>query len=354
MAAAVTQSFRRLALPLAVTLMIALLIALALTDTEIAAPREGGKTTFEGILTEAPNEISGIELASGSDRYAFHRDNGGAWSLDQRPADQLPRDLATHLRNALQFMHSSEPARRIGPSGYQAARFSDYGLDPPAYVVSLAGTHGSFVADFGSFSPAGTSQYVRVLGQPTLYLLPRHVGEEWQVAADMAKRWSPPESPLGTRSTRLLLPASMDQVWAVEIVFGGQLHRLERDDAGNWLLHTGQHTHADGQRHVANPAQAAVIAKALDAFGNTQIELVIARHPGPGDVDHYGLSRPRIVAVLYARDASTPLARLEIGDKTGDGFSRGARLAPNGDLVTLGDYEAERLIALLRELGAIA
>jgi hypothetical protein len=48
------------------------------------------------------------------------------------------------------------------------------------------------------------------------------------------------------------------------------------------------------------------------------------------------------------------LARVEIGDKAADGFSRGARLAPNGDLVNIADYEAERLIALLRDLGVMS
>jgi hypothetical protein len=353
-AATLTQSFRGLALPLAAVLMIGVLGALALTETDIAAPREATKATFEGILAAEPANISRIEIASGSDRYTFRRENGGAWKLEQRQSEPLPPDLAAHLQDALQFMHVSEPARRLGPGEYQTARFGDYGLDPPASVVSLNGADRSFVADFGALSPAGTSQYVRVLGQPTLYLLPRHIGEEWQVAADMAKRWSPPEAPQGVRSVAMLLPASMDQVWAVEVLVSGQLHRLERDDAGNWLRHMGQHAHADGQRHVADPAQAAMISKALDAFGNTQIESVIARHPGPADFDRYGLGRPQIVAVMYARDASAPLARIEIGDKDGDGFSRGARLAPNGDLVTIADYEAQRLIALLRALGAIS
>jgi hypothetical protein len=146
----------------------------------------------------------------------------------------------------------------------------------------------------------------------------------------------------------------MDQVWAFETVFAGQLHRFERDDAGRWLLHVAQHAHGDGQRHVADPAQAVTIGNALDAFGNTQIEAVVTHHPDAEQLDRFGLSRPAIVAVLYARDTSAPLARVEISGKTDDGFSRAARLVPGGDLIKIADYEADRLIALLRAVGAIS
>jgi hypothetical protein len=354
-AAALTQSLRRLALPAVVVLMIAVLGALALTDTERATSREGAPPAFEGIVTTAPAKITSIELASGTDRHSFRRGDGGSWTLDRPGGDGSPNAVASHLEAALQFMHVSTPARILGPADYQGRSLAEFGLDPPAYVVSLGAADHADVVDFGALSPAGTSQYVRLLGRPTVYLLPRHVGEEWQVAADMAKRLSTPDAGAasqGTRSPGLLLPTSMDQVWAVETVFGGQLHRFERDDAGKWFLHVGQHTHVGGQRHVADPAQAVIIANALEAFGNTQIESVIARHPGPGDLDRYGLSRPAIVAMLYARDTSAPLVRIEIGDKSDDGFSRGARLAPDGDLVNIADYEAERLIGLLRAVGA--
>ena len=355
MAAALTQTLRRLALLAVVLLMIAVLGALALTDTERATPREGAPAKFEGIVTTAPAEITRIELASGIERYSFRRGDGGSWSLDRAGGDGSPSVVASHLDAALRFLHVSTPARILGPADYQGHSLAEFGLDPPAYVVSLGVADHADVVDFGALSPAGTSQYVRLLGRPTVYLLPRHVGEEWQVAADMAKRLSPPDAgaaPLGTRSPGLLLPTSMDQVWAVETVFSGQLHRFERDDTGKWFLHTGQHTHIGGQRHVADPAQAIIIANALEAFGNSQIESVVARHPGPGDFDRYGLSRPAIVAMLYARDTSAPLVRIEIGDKSDDGFSRGARLAPDGDLVTIADYEAQRLIDLLRAVGA--
>ena len=216
------------------------------------------------------------------------------------------------------------------------------------------------VADFGTLIAASTSQYVRLVGQPTLYLMPRHVGAEWELTADMAKRISPPAAESGGEAAAgrqapggLLLPASIDRIWAVEIVFKGKLHRLERDSAGNWLLHVGQHTHSgDTAAHVADPAQARIIASALAALDQTQIEGLVAHHPDSSQLDRYGLGRPMMIALIYQRDNSSPLARIEIGNMAEDGFGRYARIAESGDVVTIAAYEAGRLIDLLKTVEA--
>ena len=61
---------------------------------------------------------------------------------------------------------------------------------------------------------------------------------------------------LASRGADLLLPVSMAQVWAIEIVANGKLTRFERDAAETWFRHIGQHTHAaGGDVHVADPSQ---------------------------------------------------------------------------------------------------
>jgi hypothetical protein len=202
-------------------------------------------------------------------------------------------------------------------------------------------------------NPSGTSQYLRLVGQPTLYLMPRHVGTEWEVAADMARRILPPGAGGGDekRPPALLLPASIDQIWAIEIVFQGKLHRLERDSAGNWLVHAGQHTHsAHNDAHIADPDKARIIAAALAALDQTQIESVVARHPGDADLERYGLSRPEVIVLMYARDNSSPLIRLAIGNVSGDGFSRYAQLSGR-DIIKVAAYAADNLVQLLKAVG---
>jgi hypothetical protein len=340
--------------------MAALITAMALTG---APPGAQNLQRFEpnGIIAAPPSEILTVEIRLGEQRVAFRRQAGGAWAFDQSPPAEAPPELAAHLDAALRFMHVSTPARTLDPAEYRGTRFADFGLDPPACIVSLgAGDRAPTVADFGRLTPAETSQYVRLVGRPTLYLLPRHVGAEWRLTADLAQRAHAAAgiahdgaAPASGRSAALLLPASIAQVWAVEIVAAGKLHRFERDRSGSWFLHVGQHSHGNGApEHVADPAKAPIIAAAFAAFDETQIESVAAHRPSRGELDRFGLGRPPLIALLYPRDSSTPLARVEIGDMAADGFGRYAALAPGGDVVTIAAYEPQRLIELLGAVGA--
>jgi hypothetical protein len=141
----------------------------------------------------------------------------------------------------------------------------------------------------------------------------------------------------------------IDAVWAVEIVAQGKLARFERDGAGRWFLHTGQHSHADAAAaHVADPARAEAIGRALAGFGDAQVEKTITGEPGDADLARAGLARPALIALLYARDSSTTLARVEFGKEAEDGFGRFARLAPRGAVVTVAEHEAQRLADLAK------
>ena len=342
---------RNLAVLAASVLMVALIAAMALTGRSPGLP----ELHFEphGIVPAPPSAVTAAEIRTGRERIGFRRTQADAWSFDHSNAFAVPAELASHLEMALHFMHVSEPTRSLDPSEYKGTSFADFGLDPPAYLVSLKQADGAaIVADFGTLNPASTSQYVRLIGQPTLYLMPRYVGTEWELTADIAKRILPPDTGSGDRISGLLLPASIDRVWAIEIVFEGKLHRFERDGAGDWLLHVGQHTHTgNSDAHVADRTQARTIAAALASLDQTHVEAVVARHPGDADLERYGLSRPTLIALMYARDSSSPLARLAIGHMTGDGFSCYARMS-DGDVVTIAAYKATGMVELLKAVGA--
>jgi hypothetical protein len=181
----------------------------------------------------------------------------------------------------------------------------------------------------------------------------RHVGTEWQVAGDMARRLRGQAEPaVASRGASLLLPMSMAQVWAVEIVYAGKLTRFERDSAGNWFRHVGQHAHAaNGNAHVADPAQARVIGAALEAFDTTAIETRIGRAADAARLAQFGLTFPPVIVLFYPRDSSTALARVEFGGSA-DSLDRYARLAPDGDVVTVTEFEVKRLTELLKAVGA--
>jgi hypothetical protein len=182
--------------------------------------------------------------------------------------------------------------------------------------------------------------------------MPRHVTEEWRLVLDMARRLQGnASSAFASRGADLLLPVSMAQVWAVEIVASGKLTRFERDAAGTWFRHLGQHAHAAGGNvHVADPIQAPIIDAAFRAFDAVAAE----KRVGPADASHlaqYGLALPTLIVLFYAHDSSTPLARLEFGAPA-DGLDRYARLAPDGAVVTVAEFEPRRLTELLKAVGA--
>lgn len=335
---------------LASTLAVALLAALVATGRW---PGLRSKVSFapQGLVGVAPAEIDRVEIRAGGDGVALHR-HSGRWSLEGREG-AVPAELASHLDTALRFANVSEPVREIPAAELTAESFAEFGLDPPAFVAVLE-TQASVAAtmNFGSLNPAGTSHYVRLGGAPTVYLMSRHVGAEWRVVFDMAHRLQGRAgASTAGRGASLLLPVSLAQVWTIEIVFAGKLTRFERDAAGNWFRHVGQHSHASGSNaHVADPAQARLIDTAFSAFDAAAIE----RRIGPGDparLAQYGLALPSLIVLLYARDSSTALARLEIG-AVADSLDRYARLAPDGAVVTVAEFEIRRLTELLKAVGA--
>jgi Domain of unknown function (DUF4340) len=336
--------------PLAVTLLMALLVGLVATGRW---PELRSKVSFssKGLLNVAPAEIDRVEIRSGADGLALHRQPGG-WSIEGMQGT-VPAELVSHLETALRLMNVSEPTREMPASELTAASFAEFGLDPPANVAVLE-AHGRVAAtvNFGTINPAGTSHYVRLGGAPTVYLMARHVGVEWRVVLDMASRLrGPAESAVASRRTSLLLPVSMAQVWAIEIVFAGKLTRFERDAAGSWFKHMGQHAHTAGNNaHVAEPEQARVIETALRAFDAATVETRIGP-ADPGKLARYGLTLPTLMLLFYSRDSSTALARLEFG-ALADSLDRYAHLAPDGPVLTVAEFEVRRLTELLRAVGA--
>ena len=346
--AAATRVAARWKAPLAITVLLALLLALVVSGQW---PELRSKlTSSRGLLAVAPREIEHIDIRSGSVSVALRRQPAG-WTIEG--AEQAaPAELVSHIDMALKFLKVSEPSRAIPADELAAESFSAFGLDPPSEVALLE-THSALAAtvNFGAANPTGTSHYVRLSGASTVYLMPRHVTEEWRLVFDMARRLQGKASiPIGSCGPDPLLPISIAQAWAIEIVANGKLTRFERDGAGTWFRHIGQHMHAaGGDVHVADPVQAPIIDAVFRAFDASVAETLVA----PADAPHlaqYGLALQTLIVLFYARDSSTPLARLEFGAPA-DRLYRYARLVPDGVVVTVAEFERTRLTELLKAVG---
>ena len=298
----------------------------------------------DGILAGA-GAATQVEITAGGGRLALRREGAG-WTADAAAAEAAGQDaaLSRHVETALRFLAVSAPLRVIGPGEVGAGGLAAFGLDPPAVAVSLLGGGGAIARiGFGAANPAGTSDYVRVEGRPEVYLLPRHVGAEWRLAADRAHRVAAGAGS-GEAGTPLL-PVSLAQVWAAEIVAGGTLVRFERDQAGDWFRHVGQHVHRNpADAHRADPEQARRIAAEFAAFEHAQA----ARDPAAApDAPRTGLARPGLILLLYARDNPEAVARLDIGGEAADGAHRYARLHAGGPVVAVARQDLGHLDALL-------
>ncbi len=335
-------------IPLGIAVLLLVLLALVLSG-QWPELRKTLRSSPNGLLVLAPKEIEQIGIRSGTDGVALRREAGG-WMIDGMDG-AAPAELVSHIDTAVKFLRVSEPSREIQADELAADSFAAFGLDPPAEVAVLETRTATATVNFGTTNPAGTSHYVRLGGAPTVYLMPRHVTEEWRLVFDMTRRLlDKASSGSAGRGTDLLLPVSIAQVWAVETVAGGKLTRFERDAAGTWFRHTGQHTHAPGAKvHVADPAQAPLIDAAFRAFDQTSAEARVAPG-GAAQLARYGLALPSLIVLFYARDSSTPLARLEFGAPA-DRLDRYARLAPNGPVVTVAEFEPRRLTELLQAVG---
>jgi Domain of unknown function (DUF4340) len=300
------------------------------------------------------DQVARILVSTGAKDLVFLRGPEGGWLVNGVGTEQA---VSAHVDAALRMLNVSSPPRVLKPGDYSAAQVADFGLDPPHLLVFVVAKSGktSSVA-FGETTPAQNAQYVRVIGQPDLYLLSRYVGVEWELAVDMARRLLPADLS-GTDATQrpstLLLPVSMATIAAVEILENGALTRFERDPEGDWFHHVGQHTHGPGApAHKADPRLAPLLAAELTALEGASIEAVETQHPDPDTLAEFGLEHPPLIMLLYTRDSSRAVARVEFGKPTRDGLGRYARVQETDNVVTVPSYAAAHVERLLQLAGA--
>ena len=145
---------------------------------------------------------------------------------------------------------------------------------------------------------------------------------------------------------RMLMPAPLAELTALEVGFDGALHRFERDVDGVWFYHTHEPgaEPAENHEHRADAAFTQRIDLALAAFGRTRIErdFELAR-----DAETYGIASPDMIILVYGSESPQPLAQYTIGDLAPDTFSRYVQAAGHDEVVTIPDYQITNLRDLI-------
>jgi hypothetical protein len=340
----------------AAALMIALIGAIALTGKWPTSPwliRTSAEAM--GVLELSAALTTRIEVSAGEkDVVVLEHQPRGGWLVN---GGETGPATAQHVDTALHMLNVSKPLRTLKPDEYTAAQIAEFGLDPPRMRISVFAADGKAnTVTFGEATPAQNAQYVLVIGRPNLYLLQRYVGVEWQVAWDMLERAASKQAPsegatAGPRAP--LLPVSIAAISAVEIVENGVLTRFERDLAGDWFHHLGQHAHGPGGLvHKADPELAPLIAAELTALDRVSVEGVVDKQPDQDVLAQFGLEHPSSIMVLYTRDSSNPVARISFGNMAEDGLDRYARVQETEAVVAILGRATDHITKLLQLAGA--
>ena len=140
-----------------------------------------------GVLPDPPTRIDRVEVGTASQRRAFRRSPHG-W-LTETDARPVPPALATHLEDALKFLHASGPIRILERTEWSEHGLGEFGLDPPAYSAALFRDGRPILGvAFGSENPQKVLQYVRVEGRDQIFVMSRSMGREWEQVLTEAAR----------------------------------------------------------------------------------------------------------------------------------------------------------------------
>jgi hypothetical protein len=166
--------------PVLAALALLYLVAMVVSG---AMPVQRQLVRFEakGVLKLPPDEVTRVELSRSTTRITLLRTGETEWAT---PDGINIGALGRRVSMAVQIMHNSGPVREIEAAELSGRDPGPFGLDPPRLSVKLYGGRGQPVltASFGEFNPEGYLQYMRIDGDPRLYLMSRFVGGEWSEA----------------------------------------------------------------------------------------------------------------------------------------------------------------------------
>ena len=172
------------------------------------------------------------------------------------------------------------------------------------------------------------------------------------VAIEMRDRAAEPSaSSRSARDPRLLLPVSIEQVGAIEIAYGGAVHRFERDASGTWFYHAAHAPAQSAHAHQADPAMAVRITAAFEGFDRARMERDFPLQDGGKEL---GVATPKMVILAYRPNELQPLAQYAVGDIAPDKFSRYVLPVGKPQVVTIANYQIDNLTGLIHAVAGPA
>ena len=148
-----------------------------------------------------------------------------------------------------------------------------------------------------------------------------------------------------------LLPVKLSDIYAVELVYQGDLFLIEKDEAGHWFYHAHGATNGvlESHEHRATPNENETISISLIGLENARVE----RRLKTKEKDAYGVTKPTLISLLYGQDKIRPLSQFAFGDLATDHLSRYIHLIGSDQVATIADYQYENLINLVEKIKTI-
>jgi hypothetical protein len=175
----------RLVMPLLAMLALAYLVAMVMIGAQ-PVQRQLVKFEAKGVLQIEPEAVQRITLSRGGQQVVLARRSEGGWA--QEPGSAVDAAVATHLDTAAKMLHRSAPVRAIPPEELSGVDTRPFGLEEPVVVATLSGSGGeALTVRFGALNPEGFLQYMRIDGDPKVYLMSRFIGAEWVAALEALK-----------------------------------------------------------------------------------------------------------------------------------------------------------------------
>lgn len=170
----------QLLMPLLAMLALVFLLAMVLIGAQ-PVQRQLVKFEANGVLRIEPQEVHRITLSRGGRQITLAREPTGGWATEAKGA--VEPAVATHLDTAVKMLRRSAPVRELAPEDLSGVDTGPFGLDEPAIFAALSADRGqALTVAFGALNPEGFLQYMRIGGDPKIYLMSRFIGAEWLAA----------------------------------------------------------------------------------------------------------------------------------------------------------------------------
>ncbi len=180
-----TFSPRRLAMPLLAMLALAYLVTMVVSGAQ-PVQRQLVKFEAKGVLPIEPEGVQKVTLGKGGRQVALVRRGEGGWTLEG--GGPVEGAAVTHIDTAVKMLHRSGPVREMAAEELSGIDTRPFGLEDPVVVATIAGAGGrALTVRFGALNPEGFLQYMRIDGDPKVYLMSRFIGAEWLAALEGMK-----------------------------------------------------------------------------------------------------------------------------------------------------------------------